>query len=272
LYEVTEKRDIHTNVKMFKVRAPAVSHKASPGQFVIIRTDEKGERIPITIAGAEPEEETVTIYFAEVGASTEDLGSLNVGDRILNFSGPLGNVIPIKGYGEVLCVAGGVFQGVNLYLAEALHGEGNVVTSVQVARSIDHLFLVDETRETCDESHTIVDGEDGDRLRDLITRLLDEKKMSRVFTFGPVPLQRMVAELASARGVPSSVNLYPIMVDGTGMCGACRVTVGGATRFACIDGPEFDGGKVDFDELTSRLRYYTPQEKIAMVLKERGVI
>jgi ferredoxin--NADP+ reductase len=172
----------------------------------------------------------------------------------------------------VLCVAGGVFQGVNLYLAEALHGEGNGVTSVQVARSSDHLFLVDETRETCDESYTVVDGEDGSGLVDLVSRLLDKKKINHVFTFGPVPLQRTVAELACARGVPSSVNLYPIMVDGTGMCGACRVTVGGATRFACIDGPEFDGCKVDFDELTSRLRYYTPQEKIAMVLKERGVI
>jgi len=272
VYQVTEKRDVPPNIKMFKVRAPAVSRKAAPGQFVIVRTDERGERIPITIAGAEPEEDTVTVYFAEVGASTRDLGRLGEGDGILNFSGPLGNAIPVKGYGDVLCVAGGVFQGVNLYLAKALRGEGNRVTCVQVAKGMDHLFLVDEAREACDESYAVVDDDEGGGLKGLVARLLDEKKMSRVFTFGPVPMQRAVAELASARGVPSSVNLYPVMVDGTGMCGACRVTVGGATRFACIDGPEFDGASVDFDELTSRLRYYTPQEKIAMVLNERGVI
>jgi len=272
LYKVTERRDYPPNVRMFRVRAPAVSRKAAPGQFVIARVNERGERIPITIAGAEPGEDTVTVYFAEVGASTRDLGRLGEGDGILNFSGPLGNAIPLKGYGEVLCVAGGVFQGVNLYLAKALRGVGNRVTCVQVASDAGHLFLVDETREACDESHTVVEEDEGRGVKGLVAGLLDEGETGRVFTFGPVPMQRAVAEVASARGVPSSVSLYPVMVDGTGMCGACRVTVGGATRFACIDGPEFDGADVDFDELTSRLRYYTPQEKIAMVLSERGVL
>ncbi|MFH0851013.1 MAG: sulfide/dihydroorotate dehydrogenase-like FAD/NAD-binding protein [Candidatus Bathyarchaeota archaeon] len=273
MYEILEKQEIQPNVKMFRVRAPAVAHKAQPGQFAIIRVHDKGERIPITLAGAEPEEEAVTIYFAEVGVSSMELGSLEAGDSVLNFSGPLGNPISIKKMGDVLCVGGGVFQGANYYLAEALHSAGNRVTCVLCARSRGHFFLEDELRDICVEVHYATDdGSKGHGSLDFLSGRLEEKGFRHVYTFGPTSMQRAVSEMTRPLGISTTVNLFPIMVDGTGMCGACRVTVGGATRFACIDGPEFDGHQVDFDELVSRMRYYTPQEKIAMVLKEKRVI
>ncbi|MBN2335195.1 sulfide/dihydroorotate dehydrogenase-like FAD/NAD-binding protein [Candidatus Bathyarchaeota archaeon] len=273
MYEILRKQMFPPNIKMLQVKAPAVARKAQPGQFVIIRTNQKGERIPITIAGADPAREAVTIYLAEVGVSSQELGQHEEGEHILNFSGPLGNPIPILEYGGVLCVGGGVFQGANHYLAERLSENGNTVTCVLYAKRSDHFFLTEEVEETCSEVHYATeDGSKGHGSLDFMNRLLRAKKFDRVFAFGPTPMQRAVSEMTRPLGIPTSVNLFPIMVDGTGMCGACRVTVGGATRFACIDGPEFDGHQVDFDELVSRMRYYTAQEKVAMVLQERGVV
>ena len=272
-YRIIESTDIQPNVKMFKVYAPGISRKAKPGQFVIIRSHEYGERIPITIAGTDPDNEDVTIYFAEVGVSSRELGRLKEGDDILNFSGPLGNAIPLKQYGEVLCVGGGVFQGANYYLAEALHLAGNRVSSMVCARKRSHMFLIEKLKEISKELFFATDDDsDGDRFQALLESTLERGGYSHVFTFGPTSIQKAVCMATKKRNIPTSVNLFPIMVDGTGMCGACRVTVAGATRFACIDGPEFDGHLVDFDELISRMRYYTPQEKIAMVLQEEGVI
>lgn len=273
MYRILESRDIQPNIKMFKVHAPGISRKAKPGQFVIIRSHENGERIPITIADADPNNEKVTIYFAEVGASSKELGRLKEGDDILNFSGPLGNAIPLKKYGEVLCVGGGVFQGANYYLAEALHRAGNVVSSMVCARKRSHMFLVEELKAVSNEIFFATENNsDGDQFQVLLESILDDGEYSHVFTFGPTSMQKAVCIATKKRNIPTSVNLFPIMVDGTGMCGACRVTVGGTTRFACIDGPEFDGNQVDFDELISRMRYYTPQEKITMVLQEEGVL
>lgn len=272
-YRILKSRDIQPNVKMFKVHAPAISRKAKPGQFVIIRSHEHGERIPITIAGTDPDKEQVTIYFAEVGASSKELGRLKEGDDILNFSGPLGNAIPLKQYGEVLCVGGGVFQGANDYLAEALHEAGNMVSSIVCARKTSHMFLVERLKDASKEIFFATeDNSDGDQFQSFLESILDQGGYSRVFTFGPTSMQKAVCMATKKRNIPTSVNLFPIMVDGTGMCGACRVTVGGTTRFACIDGPEFDGHQVDFDELISRMRFYTPQEKITMVLQEEGVL
>ncbi len=267
MFRIVEKVQVTPHIYRFDVHAPAVSKKANPGQFVIIRTHERGERIPITIAEASPENETVSIYFATVGVSSNELGDLEKGENILNFSGPLGNEIEAKNFGKVLCVGGGVFQGANHYLAHALKNAGNHVTSISSARSMDHLFLLKETRDTSDESFVATDdGSIGYTSLGFIEDLLKERSFDRVFTFGPTSMQQEVSEMTRKTGTPTMVNLFPIMVDGTGMCGACRVTVGGDMRFACVDGPEFDGHEVDFDELISRMRYFTPQEKIAMVL------
>ncbi|MFA5868210.1 MAG: sulfide/dihydroorotate dehydrogenase-like FAD/NAD-binding protein [Candidatus Bathyarchaeia archaeon] len=266
-YRIVEKRAMTPNVKMLEVEAEAVSKRGKPGQFVIVRVNERGERIPITLGGTHPDEGTLTLYVAEVGASSQELGALRVGDSILNLSGPLGNPTEVRGYGDVLCVANGVFVGAHLFLVKALREEGNRVVSVIGARTPDQLFMADEVREASDESLVANDGEGFGLLRGLLA----ERRFDHVFTIGSTSMQRFVSDLTRPSGTPTTVSLFPIMVDGTGMCGACRVTVGGRTRFACVNGPDFDGHSVDFDELVSRMRYYTPQEKIAMVLRERGV-
>lgn len=273
MYKILEKKRVTPHSFMYRVYAPAVSKKAKPGQFVIIRTDERGERIPITIAGSDPEKEEVTIYFATVGVSSSELGELEVDDEILNFSGPLGNEIEEKGYGNVLCVGGGVFQGANYYLAKHLKEAGNKVFTVISARSDDFIFLVDKVREVSEKVYFATDdGSVGPSDFEFIKDLLVDHEIDHVFTFGPTSMQWDIVKLTDKPRIPTSVNLFPIMVDGTGMCGACRVTVGNDTRFACVEGPEFDGHKVDFKELISRMRYFTPQEKIAMVLREKGVV
>ncbi|TSA40127.1 sulfide/dihydroorotate dehydrogenase-like FAD/NAD-binding protein [archaeon] len=266
-YRIVEKRAMTPNVKMLEVEAEAVSKRGKPGQFVIVRVNERGERIPMTLGGTHPDEGTLTLYVAEVGASSQELGALRVGDSILNLSGPLGNPTEVRGYGDVLCVANGVFVGAHLFLVKALREEGNRVVSVIGARTTDQLFMVDEVREASDEALVAEDGEGFELLRGLLA----ERRFDHVFTIGSTSMQRFVSDLTRPSGTPTTVSLFPIMVDGTGMCGACRVTVGGHTRFACVNGPDFDGHSVDFDELVSRMRYYTPQEKIAMVLRERGV-
>ena len=178
----------------------------------------------------------------------------------------------MKQYGRVLCVSNGVFVGANLYLIRALRDSGNYVTAVIGARSEKQLFLVEETRMTASETVVIDDEAPEDqRSYDFLTKIINEKHFDKVFTIGSTSMQKHVSELTKPLGVPTTVSLFPIMVDGTGMCGACRVTVGGNTRFACADGPDFDGHQVDFDELIRRMRYYTPQEKIAMVLREGGI-
>ncbi len=256
------------NVKMLEIEADAVSQRGKPGQFVIIRVDEKGERIPITLGGTNPKKGTITLYIAEVGSSSQQLAALQVGDNILNLSGPLGNPTEVKSYGNVLCVANGVFIGAHVFLVKALMREGNKVVSGIGARTPDQIFMVNEAKKASNEGLVAEDGEGFV----LLKRLLTESQFNHVFTIGSTSMQRFVSDLTRPTGTPTTVSLFPIMVDGTGMCGACRVTVGGNTRFACVNGPDFDGHIVDFDELVSRMRYYTPQEKIAMVLRERGVI
>jgi ferredoxin/flavodoxin---NADP+ reductase len=267
-YKIVKKRTMTPNVKMLEVEADAVSKRAKPGQFVIVRVDEMGERIPITLGGTHPRKGTITLYIAEVGASSQQLGALQVGDSILNLSGPLGNPTEVKGYGDVLCVANGVFVGAHVFLVKALKEAGNRVVSVIGARTPDQLFMIKEARKASDESIVAEDGEGFGLLKGLLAK----RRFDHVFTIGSTSMQRFVCDLTRPLGIPTTVSLFPIMVDGTGMCGACRVTVGGHTRFACVNGPDFDGHAVDFDELVSRMRYYTPQEKIAMVLRERGVV
>ena len=270
MYRIVKKEQLTPNVKMLQVHAPAIAHKARPGQFVIIRASETGERIPITLAGNDPMEGTVTIYFAEVGKSSTLLGTLGVGDNILNFAGPLGNATEIKKYGRVLCVGGGVYVGALLYTMRALKEAGNEIVAVFGYRSKDHVFLDEGLKEVADEAHLCTDdGSRGLQGIDVVDELLGNQRFDLAFTIGPTSLQMNLCEKTRPYGIPTRVNLFPIMVDGMGMCGACRVTIGGDTRFSCVDGPEFDGHKVDFDELIMRMRVYNPQEKIAMVVYNR---
>jgi ferredoxin--NADP+ reductase len=272
MFKIVTKKGITPNVKYFEVHAPAVAHKAKPGQFVIVRAKETGERLPITIAGTDPKKGTVDIYFAEVGKSSTELGQLEEGESILNFAGPLGNEVKIKNYGNILCVGGGVFVGAMLYQIRALKEAGNRVTAVFGYRNKDHVMLEDEVKEAADEVYICTDdGSYGLEDIDIVNELLAKNKYDHVFIIGPTSLQKNLSEMTKPYGIPTMVNLFPIMVDGMGMCGACRVTVGGTTRFSCVDGPEFDGHKVDFDELIMRMRVYNPQEKIAMVVRKLEV-
>jgi ferredoxin--NADP+ reductase len=269
--KIVSKLVLTPNVKLFEVEAPAVARKARPGQFAILRTHEKGERIPITLAGSDPEKGTVTLVFAEVGKSSIQLGRLEEGDEILNFAAPLGKPAPVENFGKVMCVGGGAFIGALLYQAKALKEAGNEVVIVVGARNEDQLFFVEEAREIADELYVSTD--DGTMKYtglSFLEGLFKEASYDHVFTIGPTSMQRMIADMTKPFGIPTTVNLFPIMVDGMGMCGACRVTVGGETRFACIDGPDFDGHKVDYDGLSARMKTYTPHEKICMVLSEEA--
>jgi len=270
MYRIVKKEELAPNVKMFEVHAPAVAHKARPGQFVIVRASEAGERIPITIAGADPVAGTVIIYFAEVGKSSTLLGGLEEGDAIMNFAGPLGNATEIKKYGRVLCVGGGVFVGALLYVMRALKEAGNEIVAVFGYRNKDHVFLEKELKDAADEAYVCTDdGSYGLKGMEVVDELLERQELDYVFSIGPTSLQMNLSEKTRPYGIPTRVNLFPVMVDGMGMCGACRVTVGGDTRFSCVDGPEFDGHQVDFEELIMRMRVYNPQEKIAMVVYGR---
>ncbi len=269
---IVKKRTLTPNVKLFEVEAPEIARKAKPGQFIILRTHERGERIPITLAGSDAERGTVTIVFAEVGKSSKQLGTLEEGEDILNFAGPLGNAVEMKNYGTVLCIGGGVFAGALFYQISAFKEAGNRVVAVVGARNSEQLIYVDEVKSVADEFYISTDdGALGQKGLDFVEDLLNERKFDHVITIGPTSMQRYVSEMTRPYGVPTTVNLFPIMVDGMGMCGSCRVTVGGETKFACVDGPDFDGHQVDFDELVSRMRVFTPHEKIAMVLYDEVV-
>ena len=271
MYRIVRKEKLASNIKLFDVIAPAVAVKSKPGQFVIIRVHERGERFPITIADTDPEKGTVTIIFAEVGKSSSQLGMLNEGDSILNFSGPLGNATKIQHYGDILCVGGGVMAGALLYQLKALKKAGNKITTIIGARSKEHLILVDELRKFSDNLYVATDdGSEGKEGIAFLVDLLKAKKFDHAITIGPTSMQMIISEMTRPYNIPTTVNLFPIMVDGTGMCGACRVTVGDETKFACVHGPDFDGHKVNYDELISRMRFYNPNEKIAMVLFDGG--
>ena len=267
MFKIVTKKELTPNVKYFEVHAPGVAHKSRPGQFVIVRIKETGERLPMTIAGTNIEKGTVGFYFAEVGKSSTKLGELKEGESILNFAGPLGNATTIKNYGRILCVGGGVFVGALQYQLEAFKEAGCHVTAVYGYRNKDHVILEDKVRSVADEVYICTDdGSYGYEGMGIVDALLEKNKYDHVFTIGPTSLQANLSEKTKPYGIPTNVNLFPIMVDGMGMCGACRVTVGGSVLFSCVDGPEFDGHKVDFDELIMRMRVYNSQEKIAMVV------
>ncbi|AIF49840.1 MULTISPECIES: sulfide/dihydroorotate dehydrogenase-like FAD/NAD-binding protein [unclassified Pelosinus] len=265
MYKIIVKQQIAPSVQLYEVEAPLIAKKAKPGQFVILRINEDGERIPLTIADFNREKGTITLIFQEVGASTVELGLLNEGDFLLDLVGPLGKATHIEKIGTVVCVGGGIGIAPVYPIARGMKEAGNEVISIIGARSEDILIYEQEMAAISDE--LIITTDDGSKgLKALVTQPLKElldsdKTISLVVAIGPVIMMKFVAETTRPYGVPTVVSLNPIMVDGTGMCGGCRVSVGNENKFACVDGPEFDGHKVDFDILMARQRMYKPHEK-----------
>lgn len=263
MYPIVEKRQLSPDVHLFVVQAPAIAKKCQPGQFIILRIDENGERIPLTIADFNRQNGTITLIFQEVGCSTRHLGRLDAGDFILDVAGPLGQATHIEKLGTVVCIGGGIGVAPVYPIARAYHEAGNTVISIIGARNAGLLILENEMRQVSDRLHiTTDDGSKGrkglviDPLKEMIAA---EEAIRLVMAIGPVIMMKSVAEVTRPHSIKTLVSLNPIMVDGTGMCGGCRVSVANKNKFACVDGPEFDGHEVDFAGLMVRQRMYRQQ-------------
>ncbi|ACZ61214.1 MULTISPECIES: sulfide/dihydroorotate dehydrogenase-like FAD/NAD-binding protein [Dehalococcoides] len=267
MYTIVERQDLLPKVHLLKIQAPKVAAAAAAGQFVILRIDAEGERFPLTIADWDVKAGTVTVIYMEIGASTRKLAKLGAGDAILDFAGPLGKPTEIENFGTVVCVSGGFAMATIVPIARAMKEAGNRVISVVGARSKDLFFWHDRLEKYSDEM--IVCTDDGsagikgvvtEPLRDL---LASSTKVDRVIVIGPSVMMKFCSKTTQPFGVKTIVSLNPIMIDGTGMCGCCRVSLDGQTRFACVDGPEFDGHKVDWDGLLVRQKSYVAEEAVA---------
>ena len=268
MYKILLRQDLVPNIHLFKIEAAAVARKAQAGQFIIVRVDDKGERIPLTIADWNAKEGSVSVVFMEVGATTRQLAALGAGDAIADFVGPLGLPTHVENFGTVAMVAGGVGVAVITPIAHAMRQKGNRVISIMGARTKNLIFWEEELRSASDQLIVVTD--DGSYMRKaLVTEplkelLLGPEKVSRVVAIGPTMMMKFSALTSQPFGVKTIVSLNPIMVDGTGMCGCCRVSVGGQTKFACVDGPDFDGHQVDWDLLVNRQRVYLDEEKLSV--------
>ena len=264
MYKIVRKKELNSSVTLMEIEAPFVAKKAQAGQFIIFRIDEMGERVPLTIAGYDREKGTVTIIFQKVGFSTIALGNLNEGDYIRDFVGPLGKPTHTEGIKRVCVVGGGVGCAIALPSAAAFKEAGAEVDVVVGFRNKDIVILEDEFKAVSDNLHLMTDdgsyGEQGFVTVKLQQLLESGRNYDAVLAIGPIPMMKFVCKTTEPFGVKTLVSLNPIMVDGTGMCGGCRVTVGGETKFACVDGPEFDGHQVDFAELMSRNATYRDRE------------
>lgn len=268
MYKILKKEVLAPTISLFDIEAPMVARSAQAGQFVILRTIDDGERIPLTIADFDREKGTITCVFQEVGKTTTELAKFNVGDCLKDFVGPLGEPSHIENFGRVVVVGGGVGVAPIHPIARALKEAGNEVIGIIGARSGDLLFWEDKLREACTELRVTTD--DGSYVRqgfvtDVLKEVIEEKgDVALCVAIGPLPMMRAVCNMTKDYNLKTVVSLNSIMVDGTGMCGCCRVTVGGQTKFACVDGPEFDGHQVDFAEMARRSVIYKEQELIAM--------
>jgi ferredoxin--NADP+ reductase len=271
MYKIVNKKELAPKTKLFEVHAPDIAAKAKPGQFIILILDEKGERIPLTICSYDPKKGNVGFAFHEVGKTTKELGLLNEGDSILNVTGPLGVPSEIRNFGKVLCVSGDVMTAPMLLQVKALREAGNKITTVVGARFKDLLFYEEEIEALSQEFYTATDdGSKGFKGLDFLKDVLKKGRFDRCVVMGPVVMMKAVSELTKPFGIPTVVTLTPVMVDGMGMCGVCRVFVGGKMKFGCVDGPEFDGHQVDFDGLIKRQRMFLPEERLSSVLWELG--
>jgi ferredoxin--NADP+ reductase len=271
VYKIVTKKELAPKETLFEIEAPDIAAKAQPGQFVIVIIGEKGERVPLTICDYDKAKGTVSFAFHQVGKTTKELGNLAEGDSLVNVTGPLGNPSEIKNYGKVLCVGGSIMIAPLLLQAKAMKEAGNSVTTVLGARIKDVLFMEDEAQAVSDKVYVATDdGSEGYKGLDFLRELLKTEKFDRCVALGPVVMMKKVSEITKPYGIPTIVTLTPLMVDGMGMCGVCRVTVDGKLQFACVDGPEFDGHLVDFDELVTRQRMFLPEERLSSVLYEIG--
>ncbi|WP_294149556.1 sulfide/dihydroorotate dehydrogenase-like FAD/NAD-binding protein [uncultured Selenomonas sp.] len=265
MFKILKKEELSPNVYAMEIDAPRVAKKAEPGQFIVLRVDEKGERIPLTIANFDRETGRILIVFQVIGASTMELAALNEGDSVLDFVGPLGRPSEIaKLDGTMVVVGGGIGVAPTFPIARAMKEAGNKVIAIMGAKTKDILIMEDEMKEVTDE--IVVTTDDGSRgikgfVTNAVQALVDRgEKIAQITAIGPVIMMKSVADATRDLGIKTVVSLNPIMVDGTGMCGGCRVTVGDETKFACVDGPEFDGHLVDFKGLMSRQRMYRDLE------------
>jgi ferredoxin--NADP+ reductase len=267
LYRIVSKRQLAEAIVLLEVEAPAVAQKAKPGEFVIVRQNDNSERIPLTIMDFNSEKGTITIVIQEVGFSSALITRMQEGDAFVDFVGPLGQATEIENYGTVLCVGGGVGIAPVHPIARGLKEAGNKVISVLGARCKELLILEEEMRTVSDE--VVITTDDGSYgIKGFVTHgiqsILDKGiKVDTIWAIGPVIMMKSVANFTRPLGIKTIVSMNPIMVDGTGMCGACRLDVGGETKFACVDGPEFDGHKVDFDLVMKRSAFFRKEESIA---------
>ena len=267
MYKIVRKQVLNPTVTLMEIDAPMVARKAEPGQFIILRTDENGERIPLTIADYDRVKGTVTIIFQIVGATTEKLNRLGEGECIHDFVGPLGQKTETEGLRKVAVVGGGVGCAIAYPIAKKLFNMGCEVHTIAGFRSRDLVILEDEFR-ACSSKFVLMsdDGSAGEKglVTDALKRLIESgEKYDEVITIGPLIMMKFVCKLTKEYGVKTVASMNPIMIDGTGMCGGCRLTVGGQTKFACVDGPDFDGHEIDFDEAISRSNIYKPFERKA---------
>ncbi|HNY93717.1 MAG TPA: sulfide/dihydroorotate dehydrogenase-like FAD/NAD-binding protein [Flexilinea sp.] len=267
MYKILNKKSLNSTVTLMEIEAPFVAHRAKPGQFIILRVDANGERVPFTIADINKEKRSISIIFQIVGAATEALNHLNIGDSIHDVVGPLGKPSELDGLHKVAVIGGGVGCAIAYPTAKALHEKGAEVHSIVGFRNKDLVILEDEFKSVSNKLIIMTDdGSYGTKglVTDALKELLDSgQKYDEVIAIGPLIMMKFVAKLTKDYGVKTIVSMNPIMVDGTGMCGACRLTVGGKTKFACIDGPEFDAHQVDFDEVIARTSLYRDIERHA---------
>ncbi len=265
MYKILKKKVLNPTVTLMEVDAPMVARKAEPGQFIILRVDEDGERIPLTVADFDREKGTITIIFQIVGATTEKLNHLNEGEFIHDFVGPLGVPSHTDGLKKVAVVGGGVGCAIAYPIAKKLHNLGCEVHSIVGFRNKDLVILEDEFKSVSDELKMMTDdGSHGTKglVTDALKSLIDAgNKYDEVIAIGPLVMMKFVCKLTKEYGIKTVVSMNPIMIDGTGMCGGCRLTVGGETKFACVDGPDFDGHLVDFDEAMERGSMYKEFEQ-----------
>ncbi len=270
MYKIIKKEVLHETITRMTVEAPDVARHAKPGMFIILRVEKYGERIPLTIADYDREKGTVSIIFQVVGATTMLLNSLNEGEFILDFVGPLGNPTNLDGIKKAAVVGGGLGVAIAFPQAKALHNAGVKVTGIMGFRSKELFILHDELNEICDKLILMTDdGSNGNKgfVTDALKKEIEEgNEFDTVIAVGPLPMMKAVCDITKPFGIKTIVSLNPIMIDGTGMCGGCRVTVGGETKFACIDGPDFDGHQVDFNSAMIRSRMFKKQERDASCL------
>ena len=264
-YKIVKKADLNSQIYLMEIEAPLVARKAAPGQFVILRIDEKGERVPFTIADFDKEKGTVTVIIQAVGKTTRDLSKLNEGDTILDFAGPLGIPTPLEGLKKVAVIGGGLGTAIAYPQAKKLKELGAEVTAISGFRSKEYIILEDEMNAVSDK--LIITTDDGSNgLQGFVTDRLREEleageKYDEVIAIGPLVMMRAVCNLTKEYDIPTTVSMNPVMIDGTGMCGGCRVIVGGETKFACVDGPDFDGHKIDWDAAIKRQQMFKAYEK-----------